>query len=1038
MLEIRNLTKIYKPKKGVPVKALDNVSLKFPDCGMVFILGKSGSGKSTLLNVLGGLDSFTSGEFIIKGEEAKGFKQMHYDSYRNTYIGFIFQEYNILKDFSVGANIALALELQGQKNTNEEINRILKEVDLEGYGDRKPNELSGGQMQRVAIARALVKNPKIIMADEPTGALDSKTGEAIFETLKKLSKDKLVLIVSHDREFSEKYADRIIELADGKVISDVSLKEKKDEAEPIANVTFTENSVLINNGFALSEEEFHKIKEFIKNYNGPVDLNLASYKGLNNRVFENTDIGNIQMDNSGFKLIKSKLSLKNSFKIGASSLKHKKAKLIFTILLSFIAFTFFGLADTVAAYDLKRTAVNSIIDTKIDYASIVKKIRHDIGDEPYFESRGLSEEDISYLKTKTGLSNLKGVYYNDATLALGLNSFYSLVNVEDYYALYSFYTTSFNGVLEFDQKDIEQYGYKLLAGSKMANGALNEIMLTKYEAMTFVGRKLNIMDDYGTIIKEEEIKTETDLINKTFYLGNTNYLVTGIIDTNMNVERFSKLKEKTDDSFDLAYLALSLELESLRANSLNSLLFVGKGFCDRLGISKINTITDCGVGSFRLTNQGTLDDLTYRDYVYVNQFSFPTLINEDQNRYFMIMKDNQDLTTINENQVVLSNSIMYQLIYNYLYYNSTISNLNSSKYDKMYQINDNSYSVFTLLGLTSSSTLDDLLLVINPSNPSFGAMAYALELLSEDYESWLNLATDAQMAKDESDIDGIIQYIINRSQVLSYSIADGTDLSKEMHRMNSELIFKVFQDLEIDPIQMMFESYDYDDAKACQYQLDVCGVSYPNNCYYNSYVILNDEIWNKYFDYDPYEIYSVVVGEMTPSRDLVRKLIDMTLDETKPIKYELTNNVIDEVFGLKEVFDIMARIFIWVGVIFAIFACLLLSNFIATSISYKKEEIGILRAIGSRSNDVFRIFFSEAFIIALINFILASLATLFITILINRTMRLETALQITIVSFGIRQIIVLLILCVGSAFISSFLPVYKNARKKPIDAIRNR
>ncbi|MBP5283156.1 MAG: ABC transporter ATP-binding protein, partial [Treponema sp.] len=221
MLETKDLYKKYKPKKGQEVVAVDHVSLRFPEKGMVFLLGKSGSGKSTMLNLLGGLDSYDGGEIIIKGISSKDFNQQRFDSYRNTYVGFIFQEYNVLEEFNVGANIALALELQGKKATDEEINRILHEVDLDGFGDRNPNELSGGQKQRVAIARALVKNPEIIMADEPTGALDSNTGRQVFETLKKLSADKLVVIVSHDRDYAEQYADRIIELADGKVIRDV-------------------------------------------------------------------------------------------------------------------------------------------------------------------------------------------------------------------------------------------------------------------------------------------------------------------------------------------------------------------------------------------------------------------------------------------------------------------------------------------------------------------------------------------------------------------------------------------------------------------------------------------------------------------------------------------------------------------------------------------------------------------------------------------------------------------------------------------------
>ena len=196
MLEIRELTKVYKTKGGAEVRALDGVSVRFEEKGMVFLLGKSGSGKSTLLNLCGGLDSPDSGEIVIKGRSSKDFTQSDFDSYRNTFVGFVFQEYNILNEFSVEDNIALALELQGKNKEKERVKEILRQVEMEDYARRKPNTLSGGQKQRIAIARALVKNPEIIMADEPTGALDSNTGKQVFDTLKKLSENELVIVVS--------------------------------------------------------------------------------------------------------------------------------------------------------------------------------------------------------------------------------------------------------------------------------------------------------------------------------------------------------------------------------------------------------------------------------------------------------------------------------------------------------------------------------------------------------------------------------------------------------------------------------------------------------------------------------------------------------------------------------------------------------------------------------------------------------------------------------------------------------------------------
>lgn len=221
MLELKNIVKTYRIGENIQ-NALNDVSLTFTNNQFVSILGESGSGKTTLLNIIGGLDEYTSGDLIVEDTSTKNFKDRDWDSYRNGTIGFVFQSYNLISHLSVIENVKLALSISGisSKESYKRSFDALKEIGLEKHINKKPNQLSGGQMQRVAIARALVTNPKIILADEPTGALDSKTSIQIMELIKKISKDKVVIMVTHNPALAEKYSDRIVKFSDGKIIED--------------------------------------------------------------------------------------------------------------------------------------------------------------------------------------------------------------------------------------------------------------------------------------------------------------------------------------------------------------------------------------------------------------------------------------------------------------------------------------------------------------------------------------------------------------------------------------------------------------------------------------------------------------------------------------------------------------------------------------------------------------------------------------------------------------------------------------------------
>lgn len=229
MITLKNINKYYM-SGSEKYHALKDINITFPDKGLVSIVGKSGSGKSTLLNVIGGIDNYDSGELIIDNLNTNKFSKKDYNSYRNTYIGFIFQEFNVVKNLSVYDNIALSLRLKNEniKQNNELILNTIKSVGLAGKENRKMNQLSGGERQRVAIARAIVKNPKVIIADEPTGNLDKKNRDVVMDILKEIAKEKLVIIVTHDKTLSSKYSTDEITLKDGAVIKN-TLNDKTIE-----------------------------------------------------------------------------------------------------------------------------------------------------------------------------------------------------------------------------------------------------------------------------------------------------------------------------------------------------------------------------------------------------------------------------------------------------------------------------------------------------------------------------------------------------------------------------------------------------------------------------------------------------------------------------------------------------------------------------------------------------------------------------------------------------------------------------------------
>ena len=388
MLKLKNLKKIYKNKRGKEVKALDGVSLEFPEKGLVFILGKSGSGKSTLLNVCGGLDKPDEGEVIIDGCSTATFSRGDYDGYRNTFIGFVFQEYNLLEEISVEDNVALALELQGKSRNKELTDKILDKVGLKEFADNKAKTLSGGQKQRVAIARALIKNPQVILADEPTGALDEESGKQILSILKKLSEEKLIIVVSHEKENAKEFGDRIIELHDGKVVKDeTKVVDKKGSVH-----------------FLITKDEDCQ-KELITDEKSQ-DLNKKK------------------------EFLKSKLPSKYALKLGLNSIKAKPIRFICSIILCAFAFMFFGVCASVIFFDADKATYNVLAETNEGFLNVTKKYETDYNmylrasaysTSHEIKTAGMTQADIDKLSEKGKVTPVYSISSNITLRNLNFN-----------------------------------------------------------------------------------------------------------------------------------------------------------------------------------------------------------------------------------------------------------------------------------------------------------------------------------------------------------------------------------------------------------------------------------------------------------------------------------------------------------------------------------------------------------------------------------------------------------------------------------------
>ena len=1047
MLELNNLVKTYKPKKGVPVQALKGVSLSFEDKGLVFVLGRSGSGKSTLLNVVGGLDSVDSGEIIINGKSSKDFKPADYDAYRNTYIGFIFQEYNVLDELTVGENITLALELQNQKADKERLESILKEVDLEGYADRKPNELSGGQKQRVAIARALVKNPQIIMADEPTGALDEETGIQVLNTLKKMSQDKLVIVVSHDREFAEKYADRIIRLKDGKVCSDT----------------------LVDSGASTTRSSEEQNKEKMQ-------------------------------------LSRSRLPYRYALKMGASGVWNKPFKLIFIIVLCVVSFASFGIVDTFNAFNAQDMALTAYSNSNNDASVYTAKIK--IADtDTLGETNGASSQDIERLKQKTGLDYVGVTYVNNKQgieLMLLNKDNLSGRNNSNYYNrhLYGYYPAS--------KSIFDLMKFVLIGRLPQANNEIVITKYT-FEQMNLGGITLYYYekgDDrpMATAVLPDLSRTAQSLIEEELYirLGNDYWKIVGVVDT--NADKFGKYKSlKPSKTYTYNYNAQLLERECIEyfRYGYHSIGYIHQERYDAIVNSHVADVESWD--AFGAPSKGKLGmslggitDITSAE----NTTQFWGVANDsDLNKVKdIIWIDGKERVNLKANEYIIGLNAAIKLLrdsswveqhvyvkHDKTYFNGIISFQEMSLFN-VYSDYDNYAKYIACYEEAENLEIEKLNIFKEYILERIDAFPEGASYLQEDnnIEYVLNLLYNAQILnkdyivrdKDRLEYDlskleeyhwrlmyaGFLlepldfggNYIINNNwnNQVSWKMDSGYNKNltggrcgKDIVKIDSRVIYlekklQTLEDVNLADVYLFYTSDDFADFTAIDTNANIVGIYVPKDDFIQEdprgmdTFVFNNKMYDKMKDIEP-EPFCFLIAPMPKNATQLEKVVSVHYEDGKRVM-RIHDDVAIELEMVQVPMNKIRGIVMMLGIGLALFSIVMLSSYIGNSITDKQRDVGILRALGAKASDVFAIFLNESVIIALINAALSIVVTIFACMGLNVLIRNMTQVDLSVLNFGIRQVAIMIIINIAIAVFASFVPIYRMSKKKPIECIRDR
>ena len=1021
MLQIKNICKQYKTGNLIQ-KALDGVSLNLRDNEFVAILGPSGSGKTTLLNIIGGLDRYDSGDLIINGISTKKYKDRDWDSYRNHTIGFVFQSYNLIPHQTVLSNVELALTISGvsKAERRKRAKRALEQVGLGDQGHKKPNQMSGGQMQRVAIARALVNDPDILLADEPTGALDSETSIQVMNLLKEVAKDRLVVMVTHNPELAYEYATRIVELKDGVIRSDsnpFNVDNKTLKVPQHKNMGKSSMSLKTSLSLSFNNLKTKKARTILTSFAGSIGiigiaLILSLSNGVNQYIqsIEEETLSEypLQIQSTGFD-ITSMMDTQSS----DDSTKEDGEVQVFQMLTNIFS--------RVGSNDL--TSLKEYLDSnKGDLSKYTKSVEYTYNVVPQIYSANTESirqvnPDRSFAALGLGASSTSN---STMSSMMSTNVFYQMPQNTDLYQ---------------EQYDVKagrwpkKYNECVLVlnnNGKISDFMLYTLGLRDYSELDTMIQQFS-QEEKVTVPDNSQSYSYDDIIGINFKLVNPSDCYQ--YDANYNIYRDKTddqayMKQLIDNGENLEIVGIVQPLDGANVTMLQS----GIGYLPSLSDHVINQAQSSEIVQKQLATRD-IDVFTGK------RFDDPESSSLDMNSLFTVdsemlqsafsfdqSKISMDMDNVDFSQLSIDPSLLPSL--------DVDSLLGNIKFELTTdQINQISQKIMTQFqqylknnNLTDPSKMDEYFRAYLQSDAAKNLIQSEMTALIQESGMAKQFAANLQSQMQTM----MAQY----SEVIANSLKQQltTVMADQMDNFSSQ-----FQDaISIDTSKFASAiKVNMSEEELSELMLSLMSEdssSYENNLQKLGYASKDEPSGINIYPLD-FESKQEVINVLDQYNENVEKV-----DEDKVITY--TDYVGTLMSSVTDIINVISYVLIAFVAISLVVSSIMIGVITYISVLERKKEIGILRAIGASKRNISQVFNAETFIIGLFAGVLGIVITLLLLIPGNMIIHDIAGSQDVSAILPVTGAVVLIILSVVLTLIGGLIPAKKAALEDPVTALR--